>query len=349
MTGEGGSKLETLGLTAEMAAAFDSLAGPDLALGRVTRVERGFANVVTERMEGAFHVPKGLLRESDKRRALDQTPVTGDWVVVSTSRQAIERVLPRTTQFVRRAAGKRDEAQVVAANVDVVFLLMGLDGDFNVRRLERYLTLSSESGAKAVVLLTKAGLCSDVPSRVAEVEAVAPGVVIHPIDVVSGIDVDAPLQHVGPGVTAALIGSSGVGKSTLANFLMGTEVAKTREVRAHDERGKHTTSRRELYLLGGGGIVIDTPGMRELALWGETKSLDAAFPDVVEIALGCRFSDCAHGTEPGCAVRAAVRDGALEATRLASYQALAAELEDREGARSRRYPRSTDRPPRSRR
>lgn len=346
-------KLEVWGLTPALATRLSEACDVGLEIGRVTRVERGFANVVTEHKEGSFHVPKGLLRESDKRRSLEQSPVTGDWVAVDATKQAIVRVFPRSSQFIRRAAGKRDEGQVVAANIDVLFLLMGLDGDFNLRRLERYLTLSSEGGARPVVLLTKAGLCDDVPARIAEVEGVAPGIAIHAIDVISGVNVDAPEPYLGSGATAALIGSSGVGKSTLANFLMGTEVAKTREVRAHDERGKHTTSKREMYVTERGGIVIDTPGMRELALWGEATSLDAAFPDIVEIALGCRFSDCGHVSEPSCAVRSAVKAGTLDAARLESYRGLAAELEDRDGkpsVRSRRFGRTSERPPpRSRR
>lgn len=347
--------LEALGLTPDVSEAFERLCvpaearGQRLELGRVMRVDRGYVHVATSEGERSVHVPKGLLREGDGRRTLERTPVSGDWVAVDVARGAVAGVLPRKTQFVRRAAGKRDEAQVIASNIDVVLVLMGLDGDFNLRRLERYLTLTSESGARAVVLLTKAGLCEDVAARVAEVEAVAGGAPVHAIDVISGFDAEAPLAYLGPGVTAALIGSSGVGKSTLANFLMGTEVMRTREVRAHDDRGKHTTTHRELFVTERGGVVIDTPGMRELAMWGDATSLDTAFPDVIALALGCRFSDCGHGNEPGCAVRAAVHGGALAADRLASYAALSAELADRDarGPRSRR-PRATDPPPRRR-
>ncbi len=345
--------LEALGLTPDVVDAFKRLAGEGeargrcLELGRVMRVDRGFVQVVSSAGERSVHVPKGLLREGDKRRTLERTPVTGDWVAIDPSKGAVASVLPRKSQFVRGAAGKRDEAQVVAANIDVVFVLMGLDGDFNLRRLERYLTLTSESGARAVVLLTKAGLCEDVPARVAEVRGSAGGAPVHALDVLAGIDSDAPRAYLGAGITAALIGSSGVGKSTLANYLMGAEVMRTREVRAHDDRGKHTTSHRELFLTEWGGVVIDTPGMRELALWGDPASLDAAFPDVLAIALACRFSDCGHGAEPGCAVRAAVQAGTLAGDRLASYAALSAELAEREsrGPRSRRG-RPTDPPPR---
>ncbi len=337
-------RLEALGLTEAIASAFEARAsgppstrGRTLELGRVSCVERGFATVLTADGEALLHVPKSLVRVASA------APVTGDWVAIDRERGAVELVLPRTTQFVRRAAGKRDEAQVVAANADVLLVLMGLDGDFNLRRLERYLTLASESGAEAVVLLTKASLSTDVDACLQAVREVAPGIRVHAIDVVSGLNADVPRSYLKPGVTLALLGSSGVGKSTLANFLMGEAVLRTREVRAHDDRGKHTTTRRELFVLEGGGIVIDTPGMRELALWGDSASLDGSFPDIAEMALGCRFSDCRHGSEPGCAVLAAVASGAVPASRLASYRALAAELEERE-RRAR-----PSRPPRSRR
>lgn len=338
-------KLAALGLRPATEQAFDeatkTLRAAAPRLGRVMRVERGFATIVTEEEEDSFHVPKGMVRVLAGQRDVEQTPVTGDWVVVDATKRAVLRVLPRASQFVRRAAGKREAMQVVASNVDVLFVLMGLDGDFNIRRLERYLTLASESGATPVVLLTKAGLGADVETRVHEVEGAARGIAVHAIDVVSGIDPNAALAYLKPGVTAALIGSSGVGKSTLANYLMKDSVARVGEVRAHDERGKHTTSRRETFLLEGGAIIIDTPGMRELALWGETTSLEGSFPDIVELAATCRFTDCNHGTEPGCAVRAALESGDLDPSRVASFKNLAAELGEREKRSSR--------PPRSRR
>lgn len=295
------------------------------ACARVIRSERGQVVVAAEDGERTLVIPGSL-------KAPDAAPTTGDWVVMS-PRGTVEAVLPRKTRFLRRAAGLRTEAQVVAANVDVAFVLTGLDGDFNLRRIERYLTLVGESGARAVVLLTKAAACEDREQRLAQARSVAPSSPVHAIDVVDGIDADAPRTYLGQGITAAVLGSSGVGKSTLVNYLMGQSVAKTGEVREHDDRGKHTTSRRELFLLPGGGAIIDTPGMRELAVWGDVTSLDKSFPDIVALAERCRFRDCRHRAEPGCEVRAAAGRGEVGEDRLASYVALSEELAATEKAR----------------
>jgi ribosome biogenesis GTPase len=311
-------RLEDLGFGPAQAEALAARRTPRERCARVVRAERGQVVVLAESGERALVIPGSL-------KAPDVAPTTGDWVVVS-DRGAVEAVLPRTSVFQRRAAGLRTEAQVVAANVDVAFVLTGLDGDFNLRRIERYLTLVGESGARPVVLLTKAGAAADRDARVMEAKAVAPGADVHAIDVIDGIDEDAPRAYLGPGVTAAVLGSSGVGKSTLVNHLMGRGVAKTNEVREHDDRGKHTTTRRELFVLPQGGAIIDTPGMRELAVWGDSGSLDASFPDVAELAAACRFRDCRHKAEPGCAVRAANARGEISDARLGSYLALAAEI-----------------------
>jgi ribosome biogenesis GTPase len=219
----------------------------------------------------------------------------------------------------RQAAGQETEEQPVAANVDVVFLVMGLDGDFNPRRLERYLALAARSGARPIVLLTKPDLCGDVDSRREQIETLgAPVLVLSPK---RGEGVDALDPHLVPGRTLALLGSSGVGKSTLINRLLGEERLKTREVRLSDARGRHTTTRRELIVLPGGALVIDTPGMREIQL-GETADVDGSFADVVAFGAACRFGDCLHETEPGCAVLAAVAEGVLDDGRLQSFRKL---------------------------
>ncbi len=318
-------RLEDLGFGSAQSEALGERGIARERCGRVVRAERGQVVVLAEGGERALIIPGSL-------KAPELAPTTGDWVVAS-ERGAVEAVLPRTSVFRRRAAGLRTEAQVVAANVDVAFVLTGLDGDFNLRRIERYLTLVGESGARAVVLLTKAGGCAPRDERVSQAKAVAPGADVHAIDVVDGIAEDAPLAYLGPGVTAAVLGSSGVGKSTLVNHLMGRGVAKTNEVRERDDRGKHTTTRRELFVLPGGGAIIDTPGMRELAVWGDAGSLEASFPDVVELSAACRFRDCRHRAEPGCEVRAAIGRGALTEARLASYSSLAAEIAATERAR----------------
>jgi ribosome biogenesis GTPase len=238
----------------------------------------------------------------------------------------IQALLPRRTAFVRRAAGGRSVAQVLAANVDTAFLVMGLDGDFNPRRIERALVLAWESGAEPVVVLNKSDLSDELAARRAEVERSAPGVPVCVLAAKHGVGLDALARWLAPGRSVVLLGSSGVGKSTLVNRLLGREKQPTREVRDSDQRGRHTTTHRELVMLPGGALLIDTPGLRELQLWSDGSGLAATFDDVSELAAACRFTDCGHGSEPGCAVRAAVTEQRLDPARLASYHKLHAEL-----------------------
>jgi ribosome biogenesis GTPase / thiamine phosphate phosphatase len=253
----------------------------------------------------------------------------GDWVAVTPGTGETVRIdaaLPRRTLLVRRAAGTATRPQVLAANVDVVFVVAGLDGDFNPRRVERTLVLIAESGARAVVLLNKADACADAAGRRQAMERAAPGVPVHLVSALHGLGLDVVRAELAPGVTVALVGSSGAGKSTLANSLLGLTRQATGDVRADDSRGRHTTTRRELLVLPGGGVLVDTPGLRELQLWASVDATDAAFVDVDVLARGCRFADCAHRQEPGCAVVQAAADGTLDPSRLASYHKLQAEL-----------------------
>jgi ribosome biogenesis GTPase len=215
---------------------------------------------------------------------------------------------------------------VVAANVDVVFIVMALDADFSLRRLERYLLLSHESGAAPVVLLTKPDLADDRIGRVAEVTALAGEVPVHLVSPRTGDGIDRVAAYLAPGRTGALLGSSGVGKSTIINRLAGSDVQKTREVRESDAKGRHTTTHRELVVLPGGGLIIDTPGMRELQLWDVGESVRQTFEDVEALAPGCHFTDCRHRGEPRCAVAAAVEAGRLSRERLDSYLKLQDEI-----------------------
>jgi ribosome biogenesis GTPase / thiamine phosphate phosphatase len=236
-------------------------------------------------------------------------------------RATIHRVLGRRTQFVRRAVGKGG-GQVVAANVDVGFVVSSMNAELNLRRVERYLTLVWDSGATPVVLLTKSDLCDDVGATIAEVESVAAGVAVHAMSAVTGEGLEAVRGYLRPGVTAAAIGSSGVGKSTLINALAGRELLRTADISVDGQRGRHTTTARHLIRLPDGSMVIDTPGMRELEAWDAQEGVSRTFEDIEALTRACRFTDCGHRTEPGCAVRAALADGALDPSRWTSYQKL---------------------------
>jgi ribosome biogenesis GTPase / thiamine phosphate phosphatase len=259
-------------------------------------------------------------------------PVTGDWVAAELKGGAavVAHVLPRRTAFTRMAAGTAKDRQVVAANVDVALLAASLNADLNLRRLERYLATAYESGAGPIILLTKADACAEPDELIAGVEAIAFGVPVLAVSVRTGQGLAALSAQLEPGKTAVLLGSSGVGKSTLVNALAGAERMATREIREDDAHGRHTTTHRELILLPSGALILDTPGMRELALWDAEAGVAAAFAEttaqVEALAQGCRFRDCAHDREPGCAVRAALADGSLDAERWASFQKLRREL-----------------------
>jgi ribosome biogenesis GTPase len=304
----------------------------------VTAEHRGALVLQSETQEIWADVP-GRLRHRAASGA--DLPAVGDWVAFSRHPQAeratVEAVLPRRTAFVRKAAGFESVEQVVAANVDVVFVVASLVDDLNPRRVERYLALAWESGAEPVVVLTKADLCESVEAAVALLGGVTFGVPAHVVSAVTGEGMDALGVHVAGGRTATLVGPSGVGKSTLVNRLCGSDRLATGRLRS-DGTGRHTTTHRELVVLAAGGCLIDTPGMRELTLWEAEEGLEQAFEDVEELAGGCRFTDCSHRTEPGCAVQAAIAAGTLDAGRLESFRHLQRELrylEIRHDARAR--------------
>jgi ribosome biogenesis GTPase / thiamine phosphate phosphatase len=318
--------LTALGWDDVLAEQFEPHARAGLVPGRVAVQHRGAYDVLTENGELRCDVPGRLYDEAASPADL---PVVGDWVAIAPRPDeragTVQAVLPRRTKFSRKTAWQASEEQVLAANVDVVLIVSSVNEDLNLRRLERYLTLAWESGARPVIVLTKADLADDVPAAVTAVESVAFGAPVHAISSVTREGLDGLRTYLGPGVTAALLGSSGVGKSTLVNTLAGDELLATREIR-DDGKGRHTTTRRELVQLPGGGLVIDTPGMRELQLWTADEGLEEAFEDVTELFAQCRFSDCAHETEPGCAVKAALADGTLSPERWESYLKLQREL-----------------------
>ena len=298
----------------------------DFVVGRILSQEKGLYRVITEFGEKLAEI-SGKFRYEAK--CLSDYPAVGDFVMMDWNpaggNAVIHHILPRKSCFTRKAAGQRRE-QVVAANVDTLFLCMALNNDFNLRRLERYLTIGWDSGAIPVVVLTKSDLCTDLESKVSEVESVAFGVDVL---VTSSMDVDGEMQirpYIAEGKTVAFLGSSGVGKSTLINRLLGEDRLETQALR-NDDKGRHTTTHRELILLPSGGMVIDTPGMRELGMWDSAEGVETTFADIEELANRCRFSDCTHTSEPGCAVLSALEDGSLDPSRWNSYLKIKTELE----------------------
>lgn len=319
--------LEDLGWTDQLTTQFEPYAAAGLAPARVAVQHRG-AYVLYSQLGELRATVAGRL-EHEAAGAAD-LPAVGDWVAVAARPEegaaTINAVLPRRTKFSRKVALSASEEQVLATNVDTVFLLTSLNDDLNLRRLERYLALAWESGAQPVIVLTKTDLVRNVEERVLEVERVAFGVPVHPISSLTGDGLALVCSYLSPGKTVALLGSSGVGKSTLVNTLAGEDLLAVAEIRESDGEGRHTTSFRQLVLLPQGGLVLDTPGMRELQLWESADGLGETFSDVEELITQCRFSDCAHRTEPGCVVQAALDEGRLDAERWASYTKLQREL-----------------------
>nr|WP_245954375.1 ribosome small subunit-dependent GTPase A [Paenibacillus flagellatus] len=317
------------GWTAERERAFREVAEPGDGFGRVALEHTHLYRIYTERGDMLAEVA-GRLRHQAQGRG--DYPAVGDWVVIryreADNRAVIHGILPRTSKFSRKVAGNVTDEQIVAANVDTVFLVNALNLDFNIRRLERYLILAWESGANPVVLLTKADLCEEAERRekVAEAEAAAMGVPVHVVSAAEGEGLAELAPYFGQGRTVALLGSSGVGKSTLVNALYGDAIMAVSGIREGDDKGRHTTTHRELVRLPGGGVLIDTPGMRELQLWHADEGLGQGFRDVEELAAHCRFGDCGHNREPGCAVQEALADGRLAADRYESYLKLQREL-----------------------
>jgi len=305
--------LGALGWSAELAASLE----PGLVPGRVTAAHRAAYDVQTANEVVRTRLPGRLVHES-----LDVA--VGDWVGLGDG--LIRTVLPRRSALVRNAAGRAVVAQTLAANVDVAFIVSSLGPELEPRRIERYLVTIWESGATPEVVLTKADRIEDPWPMVAEVEAVALGVPVHVVSAITGQGCDALRARLQPGTTAVLLGSSGVGKSTLVNRFAGSELMAVKETRLDDDEGRHTTSHRELILLPGGGVVIDTPGIRELQLWDGGDGLGETFSDIEELAGACKFNDCSHSSEPGCAVLAALESGELPQERFAGWRKLQREL-----------------------
>lgn len=316
--------LKKYGLTADFAK--EAVKYDGLSLARVTEQHRELYKVIGESGEKIAVVSGKLMYQA---ALVTDFPAVGDWVLIGegetdTEKAVIHQVLPRKSVFTRKAAGSGHEAQIVAANIDVVFICMSLNDDFNLRRLERYLAVAWDSGARPVIVLTKADLSDDISEKVAETETAAIGVDIIVCSGVNGYGVEEVRKYLQEGETIAFIGSSGVGKSTLINRLLGEDRLRIREIRVDDDKGRHTTTYRQLLLLPEGGIVIDTPGMRELQL--DAADLSRSFADIEALAGQCKFRDCSHTVEPGCAVQRAIERGELSQKRFESYKKLQAEL-----------------------
>ena len=323
-----GFDLTDLGWDDEWARAFAPHAAEGLVPARVA-IEFNYIYRVYAEAGELQAQETGRIRHQATGR--EQLSAVGDWVAIRPSSgdatATIEAILPRRTKFSRKVAGELTEEQIVAANIDTVFLVMGLDGDYNPRRLERYLLLAYESGARPVVILNKADVAEHLSDDMDEICGLAVGIPVHAISAKTREGVEIVDSYLGRGKTAALLGSSGVGKSTLVNALVGEEMLETKEVRAHDSRGRHTTRHRHLIMLPGRrGLLIDTPGMRELQLWTQPETARESFEDIDALAAGCHFTDCRHTEEPRCAVKQAVEDGVLAADRLQGFLKLQDEV-----------------------
>ena len=321
----------------------EQLSDPNTIPARIAAEHRGGYEVWSGGGEGFARLAGRLMRELEG----DAFPGVGDWVTLKSlpgpaQTSIIDSVLSRRTEFVRGAAGRQTRGQVVAANVDVVFIVCGLDGDYNTRRIERYLARIWAGGAQPVVILNKADVCDCIDTRVAEVEDSCIGVPVLVASALLSEGLDEIRAHVPPSTTAAFVGSSGAGKSTLINALLGEEQMATGQIRESDGRGRHTTTHRQLLAFPGGGLLIDTPGMRELQLFNE-EGIGAVFSDIEGLSEQCRFRDCTHGSEPGCAVRKAAAAGEISAERLEHYLKLEAEAHAYETRHDERLRRQADR------
>ena len=298
---------------------------PEYVLGRVIQQERNLYQVVTEQEDYSARVSGKFGYEAESP---SDYPAVGDFVLMKCMNKndiaMIQKVLPRKSVFLRKAAGTNRVEQIVASNIDTVFICMSLNNDFNIRRLERYLSVAWDSGANPVIVLTKVDLCDDVEAKLLEIENIAIGVPIIETSIVDEDGLRQIYQYLGEYHTVVFVGSSGVGKSSLINHILGSNQLETGGLR-NDDKGRHTTTHRELFMIPGKGMVIDTPGMRELGMWSAEDGIDHTFSDIEELTRQCRFSDCFHENEPGCAVRQAVKDGLITEERYRAYMRLKAE------------------------
>ena len=320
--------IQDLGWDAYFEALWSESAQDGCVPARVVSQQRGLWRVVGN-FEECWAEPSGKFRKESE--AGGDWPAVGDWVSVELRAEKqnalIQHILTRRSRFVRKVAGKQIAEQVIVANIDVALIVAALDGDFNVRRVERYLAQCWESGARPAIVLNKADACAESAELAAEIEGIAMGAPVFLVSAKTGEGLEALEGSFKKGQTIVLLGSSGVGKSTLVNRLLQEDRQTTHAVRESDSRGRHTTTSRELFVLPSGAMIIDTPGLRELQLWNAAEGLTQTFADVDELAAQCRFTDCQHQKEPGCAVQAALASGILDGDRLESWRKLQREQE----------------------
>jgi len=313
-------ELKNLGFNAFFEKHFEQCQLENISIGRICAEYKESYKLFLEKGE-LRAIISGKFRNDCNTR--EKFPSVGDWVLFeyidNENKAIIQSILPRRSKFSRKVAGKETQEQVIASNVDFAFIVCALNYDFNLRRIERYLSLIWQSGATPVVVLTKTDLCPDVQSKISEVENIAFGVDIHAISNVSTEGIEALQKYFINDKTIVLLGSSGVGKSSLINNLTKENIMKTNELRSNIEKGRHTTTHKQMIILPEGGLIIDTPGIRELQLWDAEDGISQTFNDIEDIAKSCKFNDCKHTNEPGCAVKKAIKDGLLELNRLENY------------------------------
>lgn len=317
--------LDLLGWNEDLSLNFAPFAAQQLQIGRVACQHRQSYTLLTETGEVSAEI-SGKFRYQALNT--EDLPCIGDWVVISAFKgqtATIQHILPRRTMFSRKVAGTTTDVQLIAANIDSVFLVCGLDHDFNLRRIERYLVMIWDSGARPIIVLNKVDIGEQVEQHLLDLEAITVDIPIVQISALYHQGLDELTPWLQPGQTVALLGSSGVGKSTLTNQLMGEQIQEVQVVRADDSRGRHTTTSRQLMCLPSGAVLIDTPGLREIQLWTTQTRVSTVFNEIESLAKQCRFRDCQHQQEPGCAVQAALSNGQLDIKRLQSYQKLCKE------------------------